>query len=120
MSFDFRLKFFEKTHKKVRLFRQENLSINTRHVDRAFQMLGWYAGDTGSHDGDFLFFGFVIRLEEEWGGYCSLSELTEAHHPSISRSKGFLGSTFQARMLEPSLAERKSLNSPAQTARVSV
>ena len=40
----------------------------------------WYVTE-GSPDGDdFLFFGFVIGVEEEWG-YFSLSELTAARPP---------------------------------------
>ena len=41
----------------------------------------WYACE-GCPDGDdFIFFGFVIGLEEEWGQF-SLSKLTEVHGPS--------------------------------------
>ena len=36
----------------------------------------WYVTEGSPEDDDFIFFGFVIGLEEEWGDF-SLSELTE-------------------------------------------
>jgi hypothetical protein len=40
----------------------------------------WYVTEGSPNDDDFLFFGFVIGSEKEWG-YFSLSELTEARPP---------------------------------------
>jgi hypothetical protein len=40
----------------------------------------WYVTEGSPEDDDFIFFGFVIGLEEEWGDF-SLSELTEARDP---------------------------------------
>ena len=36
----------------------------------------WYVTEGSQEDDDFIFFGFVIGLEEEWGNF-SLYELTE-------------------------------------------
>ncbi len=40
----------------------------------------WYVTEGSPQDDDFLFFGFVVGVEKEWG-YFSLFELTEAHPP---------------------------------------
>lgn len=40
----------------------------------------WYATEGQEEEGDFIFFGYVIGLEEEWG-YFSLSELMAARGP---------------------------------------
>ena len=40
----------------------------------------WYVTEGSPQEDDFLFFGFVIGVEKEWG-YFSLSELTEAPPP---------------------------------------
>jgi len=40
----------------------------------------WYVTEGSPEDDDFIFFGFVIGLDEEWGDF-SLSELTEARDP---------------------------------------
>jgi hypothetical protein len=40
----------------------------------------WYVTEGSPDDSDFLFFGFVVGPEKEWG-YFSLSELTEACPP---------------------------------------
>jgi len=40
----------------------------------------WYVTEGSPEDDDFLFFGFVVGLEEEWGHF-SLSELAEASAP---------------------------------------
>ena len=41
----------------------------------------WYVTEGSPEDDDFIFFGFVVGLEEEWGHF-SLSELSEARGPS--------------------------------------
>ena len=40
----------------------------------------WYVTEGSPEDDDFIFFGFVVGLEEEWGHF-SLSELAEASAP---------------------------------------
>ena len=40
----------------------------------------WFATEGSEEDGDFLFFGYVIGHEEEWG-YFLLSELKAARGP---------------------------------------
>jgi hypothetical protein len=40
----------------------------------------WYVTEGQEEEGDFIFFGYVIGLEEEWG-YFSLSELMAARGP---------------------------------------
>src|SRR5579884_3797962 len=40
----------------------------------------WYATEGSALDEDFIFFGYVVGLENEWG-YFSLSELGEARGP---------------------------------------
>src|SRR5205807_1657468 len=40
----------------------------------------WYITEGSERGDDFIFFGYVIGLENEWG-YFSLAELTAAHGP---------------------------------------
>jgi hypothetical protein len=40
----------------------------------------WFVTEGSEQDGDFLFFGYVIGLEEEWG-YFVLSELESVRGP---------------------------------------
>ena len=40
----------------------------------------WYVTEGSPEDDDFIFFGYVIGLEKEWG-YFALSELTAARGP---------------------------------------
>jgi len=40
----------------------------------------WYVTEGQEEDGDFLFFGFVVGFEKEWG-YFMLSELESASGP---------------------------------------
>jgi hypothetical protein len=40
----------------------------------------WYVTEGGERDGDFLFFGFVVGLDSEFG-YFLLSELESVHSP---------------------------------------
>ena len=61
---------------------QEGISdpiVHARFLSRASNWV-WYVTEGSAQDDDFLFFGFVIGLEKEWG-YFSLSELTEARAP---------------------------------------
>ena len=41
----------------------------------------WYVSEGSPEDDDFIFFGFVIGFDQEWG-YFTLSELTDARGPS--------------------------------------
>jgi hypothetical protein len=41
----------------------------------------WYVTEGSPEDDDFIFFGFVVGFEEEWGHF-SLAELSEARGPS--------------------------------------
>ena len=62
----------------------------------------WYVTEGSPEDDDFIFFGFVIGLEEEWGHF-SLSELTEARGPSgfpIERDLHFKPDRFSRVMAE--------------------
>ena len=40
----------------------------------------WFVTEGGPRDDDFIFFGYVIGFEEEWG-YFSLSELESIRGP---------------------------------------
>jgi hypothetical protein len=40
----------------------------------------WYATEGSEQEGDFIFFGYVIGLEREWG-YFSLNELSSVKGP---------------------------------------
>lgn len=40
----------------------------------------WYVTEGSEEEGDFIFFGYVFGLDEEWG-YFSLAALTAAHGP---------------------------------------
>jgi hypothetical protein len=40
----------------------------------------WYATEGSEQEGDFIFFGYVIGLEKEWG-YFSLNELSSVRGP---------------------------------------
>ena len=40
----------------------------------------WYATEGAPEDEDFIFFGYVVGLEKEWG-YFALSELSAARGP---------------------------------------
>jgi len=42
----------------------------------------WFATEGSDEDGDFLFFGYVIGSEEEWG-YFALSEMQEVRGPGV-------------------------------------
>jgi Protein of unknown function (DUF2958) len=61
------------------LYSQEGTTDPTVHV-RYFtpdSSWTWYATEGSQEDDDFIFFGYVIGLEKEWG-YFTLSELTTA------------------------------------------
>ena len=56
----------------------------------------WFATEGSEQDGDFLFFGYVIGHEEEWG-YFLLSELEEVRGPgglTIERDLYFKSGPF--------------------------
>lgn len=56
----------------------------------------WYATEGQQEEGDFVFFGYVIGFEEEWG-YFTLSELSAARGPlnlPIERDLHFVPTPF--------------------------
>src|SRR5437773_10165330 len=56
----------------------------------------WYVTEGSPEDDDFIFFGFVIGLEQEWGNFL-LSEMTEVRGPSgrwIERDLHFVPGRF--------------------------
>ncbi len=62
----------------------------------------WYATEGGPEGEDFVFFGFVIGLEREWG-YFALSELESARGPMglpIERDLYFRPSPFSTAVPE--------------------
>jgi hypothetical protein len=65
------------------LYAQENVEDPIAHI-RFFTPDSnwvWYATEGSQEGDDFIFFGFVIGFEKEWG-YFALSELTSAQGPS--------------------------------------
>ncbi len=65
------------------LYSQENISDPVVHIkfftpDSSWT---WYATEGSAQDDDFLFFGYVVGQEEEWG-YFALSEMTCARGPN--------------------------------------
>ena len=57
----------------------------------------WFATEGEEQEGDFLFFGYVIGMEEEWG-YFVLSELESVSGPGglmIERDLYFKQGTFE-------------------------
>jgi len=65
------------------LHSQEGITDPIVHIRFLAAELGWmwYVTEGSPEDDDFVFFGFVIGVEEEWG-YFWLSELTEARELS--------------------------------------
>jgi len=64
------------------LYAQEGVADPTIHA-RFFtpdSSWTWYATEGSAGDDDFIFFGYVIGLEKEWG-YFALSELVGARGP---------------------------------------
>src|SRR5579859_8135459 len=56
----------------------------------------WYVTEGSEQEGDFIFFGYVIGFEKEWG-YFSLSELESARGPlglPIERDLHFTAKPF--------------------------
>jgi hypothetical protein len=56
----------------------------------------WFATEGSEDDGEFLFFGYVIGFEEEWG-YFALSEMREIRGPgglTIERDLCFKSAPF--------------------------
>ena len=65
-----------------KLYAQEGNKDPTVHV-KFFQPWGawtWFATEGEQQDGDFIFFGYVIGHEREWG-YFSLNELSSVTGP---------------------------------------
>ncbi len=61
----------------------------------------WYVTEGSAEGDDFIFFGFVIGFEKEWG-YFSLSELTAARGPmglEIERDLYFEPGPFEVVMV---------------------
>ena len=60
------------------LYSQENVSDPVVHIKFFTGDAGWtwYATKGGTEGDDFIFFGYVVGLEKEWG-YFSLPELSE-------------------------------------------
>ena len=72
----------------------------------------WYVTEGSPEGDDFMFFGFVIGVEEEWG-YFSLSEIAEVRGPSafpIERDLHFEADSFSKVMARE---VRRNTNSPA-------
>jgi len=40
----------------------------------------WFATEGSAEEDDFIFFGYVVGFEEEWGNFC-LSEMEDARGP---------------------------------------
>ena len=57
-----------------------DLVVHMKFLTRDTQW-AWYVTEGSPENDDFIFFGFVIGFEEEWGNF-SLSELTELRGPS--------------------------------------
>jgi hypothetical protein len=56
----------------------------------------WYATEGSEEEGDFIFFGYVIGFEREWG-YFALSELEAARGPlglAVERDLHFTPTPF--------------------------
>jgi hypothetical protein len=64
------------------LYSQENISDPIVHLKffTPDSNWTWYATEGSSVGDDFIFFGYVIGFEKEWG-YFALSELTAARGP---------------------------------------
>jgi len=80
------------------LYAQENVADQIAHV-RFFtpdSNWSWYATEGSPEGDDFIFFGYVIGFEKEWG-YFALSELMAARGPlglPIERDLHFEPTTF--------------------------
>ncbi len=84
------------------LYAQENVRDPVVHVkfftpDSSWT---WYATEGSPEGDDFIFFGYVIGLEKEWG-YFALSELASARGPfglPIERDLYFRAAPFSQAM----------------------
>jgi hypothetical protein len=65
-----------------KLYAQEQHKDPTVHVKFfcPWNQWTWYATECEAQDGDFIFFGYVIGHEREWG-YFSLNELSSVSGP---------------------------------------
>ena len=81
-----------------RLYSQEHNRDPTVHLKffSPYSSWTWFATEGESQSDDFMFFGYVIGFEEEWG-YFSLSELESARAgdmPLIERDLYFTPGPF--------------------------
>lgn len=69
---------------KFPLYSQDGKGKEAKAVCKFFNPAGigtWYATEGGqTEDGDFLFFGYICLMEQEWG-YWTLSQLEEIQIP---------------------------------------
>lgn len=89
------------------LYAQENVQDPIVHI-RFFTPDSnwvWYATEGSPEGEDFIFFGYVIGFEREWG-YFALSELTTARGPSGVKIERDLH--FQAMPLQQVLARQST------------
>jgi hypothetical protein len=85
-----------------RLTSQEGIGDPIVHVKFLAGDWTWYVTEGSPDRDDFIFFGYVIGVEGEWG-YFSLSELTEASDAldcPIERDLGFEPTPFSQIMAE--------------------
>ena len=88
-----------------------HIKFFTRDADWA-----WYVTEGSPEDDDFIFFGFVIGLEEEWGNF-SLEELSEVRGPSgfpIERDEHFEPDLFSRVMARENRWNRGPFKSTLQ------
>jgi hypothetical protein len=81
-----------------RLYSQEHNPDPTVHLKffSPYSNWTWFATEGEQQEDDFLFFGYVIGFEEEWG-YFSLSELEGARRgdlPLVERDLHFTAGPF--------------------------
>ena len=78
------------------LYSQEKSKDPTVHIKFFTPDSQWYVTEGSEDDDDFLFFGYVVGMEKEWG-YFLLSELTSARGPlglAIERDLSFTPTLF--------------------------
>lgn len=83
------------------LYSQEHVSMDQKQVYAKFfspySNWTWFVTEGSQEGDDFLFFGYVIGFEEEWG-YFSLSELQSARRgslPLVERDLQFMPGLFR-------------------------
>lgn len=80
------------------LYSQEENENPTVHLKffSPYSNWTWFATEGSPEEGDFIFFGYVIGFEEEWG-YFTLSEFQYAQFgcmPSVERDPHFIPGPF--------------------------